>query len=94
MSFLRLSLLLCAASASASCVITAQVCQNFPDFSRTQFRDLLGELHLGSAGSEAVCLKRAEDFHHWCGNNASTSVASTFMLDKTQFYDPSDSSKG
>ena len=32
------------------------------DTKRTQFRDLLGELDLGSAGSEAVCLKRAEEW--------------------------------
>lgn len=31
-----------------------------------------------------------KDFHHWCGNTNSVSVAATFK-DKTQFYDPSHS---
>lgn len=78
-----------ASLASASCLITSKVCANFPEFGRIQFRDVVGEEYLHAAQHEAACLKRAEDFHHWCGNNASTSVASTFMLDKTQFYDPS-----
>jgi len=43
-------------------------CRNFPELSQTQFRDVIGEEHLGTASNEAACLKRAEDFHHWCGN--------------------------
>lgn len=74
--------------ASASCLITSKVCTNFPEFSRTQFRDAIGEEHLNAAQEEAVCLTRAQDFHHWCGNTNSVSVAATFK-DKTQFYDPS-----
>eukprot|EP00435_Cladocopium_sp_Y103_P004180 s693_g1.t1 len=75
--------------ASASCLITSKVCANFPDFGRIQFRDVVGEEYLQAAQHEAACLKRAEDFHHWCGNTGNISVAATFMPDKTQFYDPS-----
>jgi len=74
--------------ASASCLITSKVCANFPEFGRTQFRDVVGEEYLQAAQHEAACLKRAEDFHHWCGNTGNISVAATFMPDKTQFYDP------
>jgi len=56
---------------AAGCTITAKHCQNFPEYHRTQFRDELGEEHNSADNNEAACLKRAEDFHHWCGNNAS-----------------------
>lgn len=77
-----------ASLASASCLITSKVCANFPEFGRIQFRDVVGEEYLHAAQHEAACLKRAEDFHHWCGNTGNISVAATFMPDKTQFYDP------
>eukprot|EP00746_Dinoflagellata_sp_MGD_P004126 gnl/MRDRNA2_/MRDRNA2_107984_c0_seq1.p1 gnl/MRDRNA2_/MRDRNA2_107984_c0~~gnl/MRDRNA2_/MRDRNA2_107984_c0_seq1.p1 ORF type:complete len:303 (-),score=70.58 gnl/MRDRNA2_/MRDRNA2_107984_c0_seq1:59-967(-) len=83
-------LMLCAAESSAEegCTITARECTNFPQFAETQFRDVHGETHLGANKKEANCLKRAEDFHHWCGNDAKkASVAATFHPKKsTQVY--------
>lgn len=58
--------------AEKGCTITASVCRNFPELARTQFRDSVGEENLEAGTNEAACLKRAEDFHHWCGNNASS----------------------
>eukprot|EP00439_Symbiodinium_sp_Y106_P087540 s2_g76.t2 len=72
------------------CIITAKVCRNFPEFNRTQFRDTLGEEHLGAGTEAAACLRRAEDFHHWCGNGPEpgASVASTFSQEGvSQIYD-------
>lgn len=73
------------------CTITANICRNFPEYQRTQFRDTLGEAHLGAGSSEAACLKRAEDFHHWCGNGLSSGaqVAATFNSQRwSQVYHP------
>merc|ERR1719284_1780547 len=75
----------------SGCTITAKVCLNFPEFSRTQFRDNLGETHVETGSNEAACLKRAEDFHHWCGNNASAGaqVAATYNPGQwSQIYHP------
>jgi hypothetical protein len=61
------------------CTITAADCANFPEFKRTQFRDATGEKHQQTGSVDAACLKRAEDFHHWCGNSAGDAkVAATF----------------
>jgi len=61
------------------CTITAKECKNYPEFRRTTFRDSVGESHLGAAENDAACLKRAEDFHHWCGNSKnSASVAASY----------------
>lgn len=83
--FVAFSVALCAiadelASAEPGCTITATFCRNFPEFSRTQFRDSIGEENLEAGSNEAACLKRAEDLHHWCGNNASmgAQVAATY----------------
>jgi hypothetical protein len=73
------------------CTITAQHCANFPELSRTQFRDTIGEDHFETSSNDAACLKRAEDFHHWCGNNASggAQVAATYNSRKwSQVYHP------
>lgn len=73
------------------CTITAAQCRNFPEYQRTQFRDKVGEEHLGAGQNDAACLKRAQDFHHWCGNGESTGaqVASTYNPTKlTQVYHP------
>lgn len=68
------------ATEAKGCTITAAACKNFPEYSRTQFRDTIGEEHLGVSSNEAACLKRAEDFHHWCGNGArdGAQVAATY----------------
>jgi hypothetical protein len=79
------------------CTITAQVCANFPEFSRTQFRDELGEEHLEAGSNDAACLKRAEDFHHWCGNGESgtAQVAATYNPTQwSQLYHPGACEKG
>eukprot|EP00930_Biecheleria_cincta_P083474 TRINITY_DN73035_c0_g1_i1.p1 TRINITY_DN73035_c0_g1~~TRINITY_DN73035_c0_g1_i1.p1 ORF type:complete len:319 (-),score=61.89 TRINITY_DN73035_c0_g1_i1:233-1189(-) len=94
--------LLLAAAAQSSlgeegCTITAKVCANFPEFQRKQFRDDLGEEHLGTRDSEAACLKRAEEFHHWCGNAESegVQVAATYNPMKwSQIYNPGACDKG
>jgi len=79
------------------CTITAKVCQNFPEFQRTQFRDILGEEHVQAGSDEAACLKRAEEFHHWCGNSASegVQVAATYNPQRwSQLYNPGACDKG
>lgn len=50
------------------CTITTSRCHNFPEFDRSQFRDALGEEELRTASVASACMKRAEDFYHWCGN--------------------------
>lgn len=93
-------LLVAAAQSSVGgvgCTITAKVCENFPEFQRKQFRDDLGEEHLGTRDSEAACLKRAEEFHHWCGNPEAegVQVAATYNPMKwSQFYHPGACDKG
>ncbi|CAJ1382603.1 unnamed protein product [Effrenium voratum] len=83
-----MKLLLLLPGASATCLITAKVCANFPEFNRTQFRDTFADL---DAGDAAACLKRAEDFHHWCGNavdgDVRPVVAASFG-ERTWFYEP------
>mmetsp|Transcript_115878 Transcript_115878/g.322641 ORF Transcript_115878/g.322641 Transcript_115878/m.322641 type:complete len:314 (-) Transcript_115878:94-1035(-) len=73
------------------CTITAKACSNFPELSRMQFRDAIGEEHLDAGSNEAACLKRAEDLHHWCGNNVSgeAQIAATYNPKRwTQLYHP------
>lgn len=72
------------------CRIVANACSNYPEFRRTLFRDKVGEESLGAADNDAACLKRAEDFHYWCGNDASTaSVAASYAPSKwSQVYVP------
>mmetsp|Transcript_29705 Transcript_29705/g.78845 ORF Transcript_29705/g.78845 Transcript_29705/m.78845 type:complete len:287 (-) Transcript_29705:53-913(-) len=84
------------AAAEEGCTITAALCQNFPDFKRTQFRDSVGELRLDAGSNDAMCFKRAEDFHAWCGNDRHTaSVAATFNPSGiTQVYHPSACDEG
>jgi len=74
------------------CVVTAKHCENFPQFSNNQFRDKYGEELLGAGENPSRCMRRAEDFHHWCGNgrdNENATVATTYMpsLD-AQVYHP------
>lgn len=92
MKLLFLPLLALAADAEEpGCTITASSCQNFPEYQRSQFRDVVGEEHLGANDNEAACLKRAEDFHHWCGNGlgSGAQVAATFNSKQwTQVYHP------
>jgi len=81
----------------AGCTITAAECKNFPEYNRKQFRDLVGEEHLNARDNEAACLKRAEDFHHWCGNGglSGAQVAATFNKAKwSQVYHPGACDKG
>ena len=59
------------------CVLTAKKCTNFPHFSGTQFRDDLGETHLNVGRAAGPCLRRAEDFHHWCGNGRNSGNSSS-----------------
>lgn len=73
------------------CTITASACRNYPEFHRKQFRDILGEEHLKTGNNDAACLKRAEDFHHWCGNGEDSGavVSATFNPAQwTQVYHP------
>jgi hypothetical protein len=79
------------AAEEQGCTITANSCKNFPEYERKQFRDSLGEDHLGAGNNDAACLKRAEDFHHWCGNglNSGAQVAATFNGQQlSQIYHP------
>ena len=71
-----------AAVCAQPCVLTALSCANFPRLARQQFED--------DAWTEGRCLRRAEDLHHWCGNDGSTSeVAATFRpTGLTQVYRP------
>lgn len=76
---------------SQGCTITAAACKNFPEYQKKQFRDSLVEDHLDGKNNDAQCLKRAEDFHHWCGNNAAdgAQVAATHgPSEVTQIYHP------
>jgi len=85
------------ASAEEGCTITAKACQNFPEFQQTQFRDAIGEEHLDTASTEATCLKRAEEFHHWCGNGEmqGIQVAATYNPKRlSQLYHPGACEKG
>lgn len=85
------------AAEDEGCTITASACKNFPEFRRTHFRDTIGEENLGAGGNEAACLKRAEDFHYWCGNGVTSgaSVAATHNPSKwSQVYHPSACEKG
>mmetsp|Transcript_34185 Transcript_34185/g.79795 ORF Transcript_34185/g.79795 Transcript_34185/m.79795 type:complete len:302 (-) Transcript_34185:125-1030(-) len=75
----------------SGCTITAKLCRNFPEYQQRQFRDDLGESHVNAGNNDAACLKRAEDFHHWCGNGASddAQVAATYGADHlSQVYHP------
>jgi len=76
--------------AAEGCTITSKMCRNFPEFARKQFRDEVGEKHAGVGGNDAACVKRAEDFHHWCGNGANgPQVAATYNSQElTQVYHP------
>jgi hypothetical protein len=79
------------AFSAAECVLTCKHCENFPLFSNKQFPDKYGEELLGIQNS-AACLRRAEDFHHWCGNgrdNDTASVAATYTPSMySQVYHP------
>jgi len=80
-----------AVASDLGCTITAQSCVNFPQFGSSQFRDAAGEVHLRTASNEAACLKRAEDFHFWCGNDAQrgAQVAATYNPTETSMiYSP------
>lgn len=82
---------LCAGEDDAGCTITTKMCKNFPEFRQKQFRDSIGEQHVGAGSNDAACLKRAEDFHHWCGNGADSGaqVAATFNKAQwSQVYHP------
>ncbi|CAD7943648.1 unnamed protein product [Amoebophrya sp. A25] len=77
---------------SGSCVLSARRCERFPRFENRQFRDTLGEAHLGVNDAGSNCIRRAEDFHHWCGNgreNPKASVAATYTpTGLSQVYHP------
>lgn len=79
------------------CTITAKLCRNFPEFQRTQFRDDVGESHLQVGNNDAACMKRAEDFHFWCGNRIEdgVQVSATYNPGKiSQMFHPGACEKG
>jgi len=79
------------AEAKEGCILTAKTCRNFPEFTRTQFRDSAGESASKTGSNEAACLKRAEDMHFFCGNGAKegAQVAATFAPQQlSQVYHP------
>ncbi|KAF4734491.1 hypothetical protein FOZ63_023428 [Perkinsus olseni] len=85
-------LLLATATASAAesrCMITSSACVHFPHLTNKQFEDVLGERYLGTADNEPMCLRRAQQFHDWCGNPSSQvmTVAASFNA-RTQLYSP------
>jgi hypothetical protein len=83
--------------ASKGCTITAKTCRNFPEFQRAQFRDDVGESHLQVGNNDAACMKRAEDFHYWCGNRIEdgAQVAATYNPGKvSQIFHPGACEKG
>jgi len=91
LAFAILALAAAAVDEEKGCTITATACKNFPEFRRTTFRDSVGEEHLSAGDSDSACLKRAEDFHYWCGNGdaSSASVAATYNPSKvTQIFHP------
>lgn len=75
----------------SDCIITAKQCNNFPTFSGTQFPDKYGE-ELLDVGSPSKCVRRAEDFHHWCGNGRDSEKATVAATHRetmlTQIYHP------
>lgn len=82
---------LCAAENESGCTITTKACKNFPEFGLKQFRDSVGEDYAGAGTNDAACFKRAEDFHHWCGNGVESGaqVAATFnQAQWSQVYHP------
>eukprot|EP00929_Paragymnodinium_shiwhaense_P025648 TRINITY_DN15453_c0_g1_i2.p1 TRINITY_DN15453_c0_g1~~TRINITY_DN15453_c0_g1_i2.p1 ORF type:complete len:345 (+),score=79.13 TRINITY_DN15453_c0_g1_i2:69-1103(+) len=86
-----------ASEAAKGCTITVKACKNFPEYHRSQFRDSLGETHKSAGSNEAACLKRAEDFHHWCGNEEGmgAQVAATYNPQRlSQIYHPGACEKG
>jgi len=85
-----------AAEDDKGCTIIAAICRNYPEFNRTHFRDNTGEAYLDAGGNEAACLKRAEDFHYWCGNGVgAASVAAAHGPTKwSQVYVPGACEKG
>jgi hypothetical protein len=83
--------------AVTGCFITVKACRNYPEFSRTQFRDALGEQHAQTASNEAACLKRAEDMHFYCGNDGKdgAQVAATYAAQQlSQVFHPGACDKG
>lgn len=80
------------------CLITAKKCSNYPQFAGKQFPDTHGLNYLGVGDKPSFCLRRAEDFHHWCGNNqdglnaagaANASVAASYTpTGDSQVYHP------
>lgn len=80
-----------------NCVLSARKCTNFPQFDNAQFADRFGEDLVGVENSSA-CLRRAEDFHHWCGNGRETekpTVAATYVPSgDTQIYFPTACDQG
>ncbi|CAD7962904.1 unnamed protein product [Amoebophrya sp. A120] len=79
-------------NADSTCMLTAKRCERFPSFAGTQFSDRYGEQMLGAGDTPAACLRRAEDFHHWCGNGRDSekaTVAATHVPSmQTQIYHP------
>jgi len=62
---------------AAQCMISAKRCNNYPEFTNTYFPDAYGHAYLGSQDSQGKCARRAEDFHHWCGNGQKDPHAAT-----------------
>lgn len=88
---------LVSASEEKGCTITAISCKNFPEFRHTHFRDAVGEEMLSAGDNDAACLKRAEDFHYWCGNGVTSgaSVAATHNPSKlSQVFHPNACDQG
>lgn len=58
--------------ASPPCRISAARCQNYPSLDDATFLDSIGHGN-GITADSSGCLRRAEDFHHWCGNDRHSS---------------------
>lgn len=93
-ALLLLSQVVQGGASASNCVLTVRPggCKNFPEFGGTQFNDHYGEELLSAGEQESYCLRRAEDFHHWCGNGRSSenaTVAATYVPEQTtQIYHP------
>jgi len=86
-----------ATATEEGCIITVATCRNFPEFTRTQFRDSTGEELSQTGSNEAACHKRAEDMHYFCGNSQTegAQVAATFSPQRlSQIYHPGACDKG
>jgi len=78
--------------AGGECIISSRKCNNFPEFDDSVFPDAYGHEYLGTQSAAGKCMRRAEDFHHWCGNGRENERAMTAATHKptltSQIYHP------